>query len=228
MSIIKATKKNLLLCNDDRDPISMSIIWTEDKGKKKVVYPKEQFDKLVLYKDTHGMIRCFEKESLQYLISYNILNHPVTSDVLPLYIFDNIDKINMEQIIEDKSIKEIALDVFQTLSKISIFIDYNWFLELNRNQLIRLNYELSDFWAQNFSAEQKLEISKENLLIKKEKDLVTSNIEDIQKYLLNQMKILLECTKEEYKYMINYIIIGALGLIIPQIKELYPDFELGF
>jgi len=28
--------------------------------------------------------------------------------------------------------------------------------------------------------------------------------------------------------MINYIILGALGIVIPKIKELYPDFAFGF
>jgi hypothetical protein len=39
---------------------------------------------------------------------------------------------------------------------------------------------------------------------------------------------MLKCEKEEIKYMINYIILGALGIVIPQIKELYPDFVFGF
>jgi hypothetical protein len=42
------------------------------------------------------------------------------------------------------------------------------------------------------------------------------------------MKQLLECDKEEFKYMINYIILGALGIVIPKIKELYPDFSFSF
>jgi hypothetical protein len=44
----------------------------------------------------------------------------------------------------------------------------------------------------------------------------------------NQMKMILKCEIEEYRYMINYIILGALGLFISEIKELHPDFSFNF
>jgi hypothetical protein len=61
-----------------------------------------------------------------------------------------------------------------------------------------------------------------------ESDMTCMSIKDIQSYLLNQMKILLNCEKEELKFMISYILVGALGIVIPKIKELYPDFDLAF
>ena len=36
------------------------------------------------------------------------------------------------------------------------------------------------------------------------------------------------CEDEGLKYMINYIIVGALSLVIPEIKENYPDFCFSF
>jgi len=39
---------------------------------------------------------------------------------------------------------------------------------------------------------------------------------------------MLKCDKEEIKYMVNYIVLGALGIVIPKIKELYPDFVFAF
>lgn len=234
MSKIKATKSkkkplNMSLenCNDDRDPISMTIFWTETNGVRTIVYPKENIKDLVFYKDMKDRIMCLEKESLIYLKSYNIKSHPVTMEPFPENIFDNINSINMNQVIEDKSLKEIALDVFQYFSNISIFIDYNWFLKLNRNLLIKFNYEVRDFWLQNFTPEQRSSVSN-TVFSKHESDFVSYTIEEIQLYLLNQMKILLTTEKEDLKYMINYILVGALGIVIPDIKELYPDFDLAF
>ena len=233
MSIIKhktKTKimKTLLECNDDRDPISMTLFWIEEKGIRTIVYPKEQLKELVFYSDSKKHIRCFEKESLIYLKSYNITNHPITTEPFPEELFKNIDVINLEEKEKEKTLEEFALDVFQYFSNISIFIDYNWFLELDRKQLIKFNYELRDFWLQNFSDEQRNNISNISILSKHENDMMTYDIIMIQKYLLSQMKILLECTMEEYKYMINYILLGALGIVIPKIKKLYPDFDLAF
>jgi hypothetical protein len=56
----------------------------------------------------------------------------------------------------------------------------------------------------------------------------SKSIEEIQRYLLEQIRKMLKCEKEEIKYMINYIILGALGIVIPKIKEIYPDFAYGF
>jgi hypothetical protein len=80
---------NLENCNDDRDPISMTIFWTENKGKRTIVYPKENIKELVFYKDSKGLVRCFEKESLIHMKTYNIKNHPVTMETLPISIFNN-------------------------------------------------------------------------------------------------------------------------------------------
>jgi hypothetical protein len=224
----KLSKMTLENCNDDRDPISMTLFWTENNGIRTIVYPKENIKDLVFYKDTKDRIMCLEKESLIYLKTYNINSHPVTMEPFPENIFDNINIIDMNQIVEDKSLKEIALDVFQYFSNISIFIDYNWFLQLNRDKLIKFNYEVRDFWLQNFTPEQRYSVSNTTIFSKQESDLSNNTTEEIQLYLLNQMKMLLTTEKEELKYMINYILVGALGIVIPDIKELYPDFDLAF
>ena len=155
----KTSKMTLENCIDDRDPISMTIFWTENNGMRTIVYPKENIKDLIFYKDKNDRIMCLEKESLIYLKSYNITNHPVTMEPFPENIFDNIKVIDMDKVVEYKSLKEIALDVFQYFSNISIFIDYNWFLQLNQNQLIKFNYEVRDFWLQNFTPEQRSSVS---------------------------------------------------------------------
>ena len=66
------------------------------------------------------------------------------------------------------------------------------------------------------------------LLFKDQINMEEDSLENIQKYLLGQLKVLLSCEKEEYKYMINYIIVGALGIVIPEIKEIYLDFIFSF
>ena len=226
-SKVKSTM-NLENCIDDRDPISMTIFWTEDKGKRTILYPKENIKELIFYKDTKGHVRCFEKESLVYMKTYNINTHPVTMEILPINLFNNIKEIDMDKIIENKTIEDIAFAVFQNFSKISIFIDNHWFLDLDRKKLLKFNYEVKDFWLQNFTSEQKTMVSSNVIFAKSESDMTNMSVEEIQLYLLNQMKILLNCDKEELKYMISYILVGALGIVIPKIKDLYPDFDMAF
>ena len=224
-TIIKA---DILNCIDDRDPISMNIFWKEIDGNKHIEYPEENFAQLVFYTDSKNLLRCFEKETLRYLKTYNLIVHPITSEPIPSDLFDNLDIVDLNKLEEQKTVEDIALDVFQYFSKISIFINYEWFTELNKDKLLKFNYEIKDFWLQNVSDSQKSLVSNEPILSMSNDDLDSKSTEDIQRYLLEEIKNMLKCEKEEIKYMINYIILGALGIVIPKIKELYPDFVFGF
>ena len=223
-------ESKILNCIDDRDPISMTLFWNELNGKRTCVYSKDNFNQLVFFNDSKNFLRCLEKESLKYLKTYKIFNHPINNtEQLPNHIFEGIDIIN--NISNEITLDELALNVFQYFSHISIFIDYNCFLSLNKKQLLKFNYELREFWLNNFNAQQRSEISHEQLnplLLQTEELMSSDSLENIQKYLLNQLHMLFQCKKEEYKYMINYIILGALGIVIPSIKEQYPDFSFSF
>ncbi len=220
--------KNILSCTDDRDPISMNIFWREIDGKKQIEYPEECFSQLVFYTDSKNLLRCLEKETLRYLKTYNLILHPISTEPIPSNLFDDLEFIDLNELEERKTVEDIALDVFQYFSKISIFINYEWFIQLNKDSLLKFNYEIKDFWLQNVSDSQKLVVSSKPILELTNEDLIYRSIEEIQRYLLEEIKNMLKCDKEELKYMINYIILGALGIVIPKIKELYPDFIFAF
>lgn len=221
------TPFDLLECNEDRDPISMNIFWEDIDGVKKQVYPSDDFDQLVFYYDAKNILRCFEKDSLKYLKTYNIINHPISTEPIPPEILEIVCSYDIEKL-HTKTIKNLALEIFQYFSKISIFIDHELFLNLNKQNLIKFNYELRDFWQQNFTNNQKLAISPNTMFEKTDVALNECDLENIQRYLLNELKVLLQCDKEEYKYMINYIVLGALSIVIPEIKIMYPDFSFSF
>jgi hypothetical protein len=221
---IDIKKLYILETIDDKDPISLVDFWIIENDKKKIVY--EDYENLIFYKDTNNKIRCFEKSSIEYMMGYKIKLHPITNDILPEEIFQNI---NPKKIIndEDKSIEDITMEVFQLFSNNSFFIDYVLFLDLSKEQLLTLYYEIGDFYKHNFNDEQKRNISNNIFKLSKEQ-LEAKNIIDIQKYILHNMKILLEVNIDEYKIMINYILIGGLSIVIPLVKELYPDFIFTF
>jgi hypothetical protein len=210
---------------DDKDPISLTQFWVIENNIKKIVY--ENIKDLVLYKDSYGLVRCFEKESLEYLKTYKQTKHPITQEEIPSEIFDKIGTKDI--IIEQNNITldDIAFNTFQKFSRMSIFIDSNWFMSLDKIKLEKFNYELSDFYKHNFNDEQKNEISTQ-LFMKTAIQFESLEKTDMILYLLEQMNILLDIDNEEYKYMINYILIGALGIVIPEIRELYPDIAFSF
>lgn len=221
---ININKLYILSSIDDKDPISLNIFWIIEDNTKKIVY--ENIDNIIYYYDNNKLIRCFEKETIEYMKGYNINKHPITNEIIPEYVFNNI---NGTRIISEteKTIEELAFDVFQLFTYQSIFIDYYLFLELSQHKLIRLYYEIKDFYQENFSNENRNRISDKLFLLSKSK-LNINTKEYIQRYILENIKILLECHIEEFKYLINYIIVGGLGIVIPQVNDDYPNFSYTF
>jgi hypothetical protein len=212
---------------DDKDPITLAIFWIQDGPNKKIMY--EDKNNLIIYKDSRGLIRCFEKDSLEYMKAHNILKHPISYEDIPNSIFENITAKNLEEERQEMTINDIAFETFQKFSNISIFIDSIWFMDLSKDKLIKFNYEIKDMYHQNFNKTQMKEISNVNdLFILDNNNLEKKNIDEVRKYLLDQMKIILDVKKEELKYMCNYLLVGSLSIVIPQIRDLYPDFCFSF
>ena len=224
------TKKNNVTYNlidsvDDRDPISMNMFWEEIDGVKIIVYPENMMDQLVYYYDKSNLLRCFEIDSIMHLKKYKMFNHPITQEPIPKEIFD-INKMNINKI-EFTTLESYALKVFQLFNKSSIFIDSKLFLETNKYKLLRINYELNRLWNSNFNDSMKDEITKEYKEIVSY-ELNIKDIDTIKRHILDNIKVLLECNNNKYKYIINIMVLYCLALIIPEIRDLYPDVLYSF
>lgn len=211
---------------DSRDPVSLKSFYSIDiSGNKLFEYPYP--DNLIVYKESKDIIRCFEKDTLAYFKKYNIKLHPISQNEIPIDIFNDVEDIKEE---ESLSLEEKALQVFQLFTDMSIFIDYKKYLSLNNQKIIKLNYELKDFYYQNFSIEDRKKIDKDNgkkFLKFDEHDLRKDEV-DAKYYLLEQIENLLKYKGEDLKFMINYIILGALSLVIDEVKEYYDNFNFSF
>lgn len=211
---------------DNRDPITLNYFWIKKDGGKKFIF--NNYENLILYKDDNNNIRCLEKKSLEYLKFYKINKHPVTLNKIPEFIMNNVENIKLEN---DENLESKSLRIFNKFSNISVFIDHNKFINLDVRELKKFNYEASDFYYKNLSVENRKIIDGKdgNSFFKlSNNDLNNKVKEDILDYLLNQIDLVLSCTNNNLKYMINYIIIGSLGIVIPEIKEQYPDFSFEF
>lgn len=199
-------------CSNDRDPVSREVFWIKCNNEKKIVY--NNLEKLVLYKDKNDKIICFEKESLQHLKYYNILKNPIDNVPIPKKVLDKIPLLKKEEL----SIYDYSLTIFQKFTEISIYIDHNLFLKLTDKELIVLNNELKSIYDENIAGNLELF----NLTKVKFYKLIT---EDKQRYLLDKIKVILNLNDENLKQFKYYIVLGALSIIIPEIKKNYPDFD---
>ena len=212
---------------DERDPVSLKYFYKYDSSNNKKLEYRD-VSNLILYKKNENIIRCFEKETLQYLKSYNILIHPVSKLEIPENIFKSIEVINTEI---ELSLEDKALMVFQIFTNISIFVDYKKFMELDKKNLLTLNYETKDFYYQNFSISDRKKIDKvdgKQFFNLTSEMLKEKSNDEIKLYLLNQIQNLLECKEEDLKIMINYILLGGLSLVIEEVKEYYNNFNFSF
>ena len=219
-------KINILDSYYDTDPITLAQFWEYDDNNNKIqVYSDDKINDLIYYYDSNNRLLCFELESIKFLKCYNIKTHPYTFDIIPLHIFNNICCID---IIKNDDIYSIAANVFKSLGILAININYKWFLILSQEQLLKFYYELNEFWIHNFTKLQQdeilINIGHTITFNKKKSELGLCKIEEVQKYLLIEMKILLTCNIEEYKFMISYIITSALSTVIPEINEMYPGY----
>jgi hypothetical protein len=150
--------KNRALCNNSTDFISM-----EDLKD----LPSIQF---FSYKDTDGFIYGFDLVSIYNLLFKNKNKNtkeknlnPYNRNEIPSVVNKNIKSIvRMSKIIGDdinlsimndyevtktKSVELTALALFQEIDSLGNYTDSNWFLSLNRVQLIKFVMELNDIWS---------------------------------------------------------------------------------
>ena len=123
------------------------------------------FHQFISYKDTDGFIYGFDITSLHnlYLKSGDDIRNPYNRNIIPDTLFKDIRaliryskilKININLNFEDdtkkvsneKAIELKSITLFQQIDALGNYSNANWFLSLNRNQLIKFIRELMDIW----------------------------------------------------------------------------------
>jgi hypothetical protein len=123
------------------------------------------FHQFISYKDTDGFIYGFDITSLHnlFLKSGDEIRNPYNRNLIPDTVFKNIRalirygrilRININLNFEDdtkklsneKAIELKAVTLFQQIDALGNYSNANWFLSLNRTQLIKFIRELMDIW----------------------------------------------------------------------------------
>ena len=158
--------KNRKLCTNDTDFITMENL------------SELNLNQFFSYKDEDGFIYGYDIASIYSLINmksnskknsqnpYNRNNIPiqVLIDIKLLVKIGKILKENIYLEIQDdpmiisnkKAVELRALSLFQNINSLGNYSNYEWFLSLSRNNLIKFVRELSDIW--NYRAQLSLEI----------------------------------------------------------------------
>ena len=143
---------NRKLCNNTDDFVSMEPV------------EEINFHQFISYKDEDEFIYGFDITSLYNMfLKSKSNNNPYNRRAIPEFVLKNIKsivrlskilKINVNLQFEDdtknisneKAIELRALSLFQNIDSLGNYSNPQWFLSLNRNQLIKFVRELCDIW----------------------------------------------------------------------------------
>ena len=199
--------------------------------------PNRQF---FSFKDADGFIYGFNLLSIYNLIyktdgqiknPYNRL--PISSDIiemvisllrlsrmLKIQVCVEINDIN-EEISIKKSIELRALTLFQNIDALGNYSNAQWFLNLNRSQLIKMIRELIDIWAYRapLSIETKRSICPPlgnpfGRFLNFNQLQTIENLDDVRKYNLEILeKFVNSGIDRDNKCLGTYYVLGALTLV---------------
>lgn len=156
---------NRKLCTNSSDFITMEPV------------EEINFHQFLSFKDEDGFIYGFDIISLHnlFLKSPKEMKNPYNRNLIPDTIFKNIKQIlrlsrilkihinlhfddDTQNISNEKAIELRALGLFQNIDALGNYSNPEWFLSLNRNQLIKFTRELVDIW--NYRAQLSQEVKR--------------------------------------------------------------------
>ena len=200
-----------------------------------------KFHQFLSYKDVDGFIYGFDIISLHnlFLKSKDIgsIKNPYNRTMIPEYViktiksiirFSRILKIHINLHYEDdtqnvsseKAIELRALGLFQNIDALGNYSNSQWFLSLNRLQIIRFIRELSDIW--NYRAQLSFEVKR--AICPPNGDLFRNlsmsyihtevNLCNVQKVVLEILEKLVNSGSDnDSKSLGAYYVLGALTLV---------------
>ena len=197
------------------------------------------FHQFISYKDIDGFVYGFDITSLHnlFLKSGDEIKNPYNRNLIPDFVFKNIRglirlgrilkiEINLnfeddtKKVSNEKAIELKALTLFQQIDSLGNYSNANWFLSLNRNQLIKFNRELMDIWQ--YRAHLPTDV-KRNICPPNGNPFISLSIQYVntEQNLWNVRKVLLDIidkfvnsgVDKDSKALGAYYVLGALTLV---------------
>ena len=216
------------ICTNDSDFLTGDLIRD---------IPYQQF---ISFSDVDGFVYGFDMISLYNLISKSIParpKNPYNRNDIPAFVLMNIKslirlskalRIHLDLVIQDdtldlpdeKAIELRTLSLFQNIDALGNYSTPNWFLSLNRQQMIRMLRELLDIWdyRAQITVDTKRAICPPNGLLTTNHSLHTifneQNIWKLRKNMLEIMERLVNSgVDQDSKTLGAYYVLGALTIV---------------
>lgn len=230
--------KNPLLCNNNRDIISLDNIWIE-KNNNKIL--NLEFDKILLFTySINNIIYGLNILSLEQMLNKKLLKDPFTNKkynkntlkkietklrfIKKLNLKTKKEKVNYNQIIKNK-----IISILKILENNDIYISYELINSIKKNKYYDIYKELQyifNYYKSGYN-EFYSKIIKKNYFNYNMKYLYQLNFNQLKGFIFDIINTILNENKEEHiQKMSCYIILASLCIVSPKIKECYPNLVL--
>jgi hypothetical protein len=218
---------NRKICTNTDDFVSMEPI------------EEINFHQFISYKDTDNFIYGFDITSLHnlFLKSGDEIKNPYNRNKIPDIVFKNIRSLirlgkilkitinlnfedDTKKLSNEKAIELKGVTLFQNIDALGNYSNSNWFLSLNRNQLIKFIRVLMDIW--NYRAQLPNQI-KRNICppigdpfrsLSIQYVITEENLWNVKKAILDVMEKLVNSgVDKDSKALGAYYVLGALTLV---------------
>lgn len=241
---------NIILSEDEHDPVTMDPIWTWINGVKIPAAVNKYY--LFSYEDSKQKIRCITIFTLYDMLQSNDYKHPITMEEIPKEAIDrakelidiystkiglfNQDETNLSA---EFKLKNRITKLFKQFHIHSIYLEESWFTSItDENQLYKIITETEKLVSNNiksinpdlhnFKIFQKKQIMKSK---KKGKMSKMSNDEDdnlimLQEYIVSEWEKLISAADNSQNQIPIWILVSGLSFVVPEIKQKYPNLEI--
>ena len=197
------------------------------------------FHQFISYRDEDGFVYGFDISSLFTLFSKNgiVLKNPYNRNIIPDSVFKSIKSLiilgkmlkirinlhledDIQTLTEEKAIELRSLTLFQNIDALGNYSNSNWFLSLNKQQIIKLMRELADIWS--YRAQLTMDV-KRNICpphgdpfrnLNMSVIHISQNMNTIRKIVLEVLeKLVNNGVDTDSKTLGAYYVLGALTLV---------------
>jgi hypothetical protein len=225
--------ENITKSDDNLDPITQDVFWENNKQKI------GNIDTLFLfsYLDSQNFIRCFHILSLRDMFDEDIYTHPITGEKINNEIIllakEKINFMEKNRLIERKNknndilneqkIKFKILDVFQKMSYFNIYMEEDWFIDLDLNSCHKLYKEMSMIWNENKNLVS-VNFDNNSILNVNKNIYHKFNKLEIQNILIDDFnKLITGGLVESDKRFASWLIVHAFTYVSDKVKKAFPD-----
>ncbi|KAF4671122.1 hypothetical protein FOL46_000431 [Perkinsus olseni] len=237
-------------CDDPQDPVSLQRIWVEgqDGGRKASDEIEFLFS---YYEDDKFIRGFSITTLQYMLRQPRPIQHPVSRKVIPDSVLERaeqmvkhlestgaIDPVTVRDLasvplkdLTRRDVQQLSLEVWQLMARQSVYVEEDTLVDMDRAQLLMLNSELRSMFTENFTVEQRrLFYPPDGTPFMKIHEAIIGGSEDIPpssrslgavQGILRDLRTILTNAPENMKFMVSYVIVGALAVVSSPIRARY-------